>query len=142
MAKVNDISVPSLQNNMPDMVMTEASEVLEPEQVTPTEGNSSVLQTYFNMFKCFIGIGILATPAAIAKVGIIGGALGIIFCGCLNMYTMRLQIVCREKCGSHVTSYSDLGLAVFGQQGKTFVDFCITTSQFGFCIAYLIFIGN
>lgn len=90
MAKVNDISVPSLQNNMPDMVMTEASEAAVPEQVTPTEGNSSVLQTYFNMFKCFIGIGILATPAAIAKVGIIGGALGIIFCGLLNMYTMRL----------------------------------------------------
>ena len=29
------------------------------------EGNTSVAQTYFNMFKCFIGIGILATPSAI-----------------------------------------------------------------------------
>ena len=43
------------------------------------------------MFKCFIGIGILATPSAISQVGIFGGAMGIILCGCLNMYTMRLQ---------------------------------------------------
>lgn len=28
-------------------------------------GNASVLQTYFNMFKIFVGIGILATPASI-----------------------------------------------------------------------------
>ena len=28
------------------------------------------------MFKCFIGIGILATPHAIQDVGIIGGAVG------------------------------------------------------------------
>lgn len=42
------------------------------------------------MFKCFIGIGILATPAAIKQVGIIGGAIGIVVCGLVNMYTMEL----------------------------------------------------
>lgn len=31
----------------------------------PPRGETSVIQTYFNMFKCFIGIGILATPHAI-----------------------------------------------------------------------------
>jgi len=48
------------------------------------------MQTYFNMFKCFIGIGILATPAAVQKVGIFGGAFGIIVCGIIGMYTMKL----------------------------------------------------
>jgi len=42
------------------------------------------------MFKCYIGIGILATPAAIKKVGIIVGALAILVCGIINMYTMNL----------------------------------------------------
>jgi len=51
------------------------------------------------MLKCFIGIGILATPAAIQTVGIVGGALGISFCGILNMYTMKMQIACKEKVG-------------------------------------------
>ena len=33
--------------------------------IVDNQGNTSVMQTYFNMFKCFIGIGILATPSAI-----------------------------------------------------------------------------
>jgi amino acid permease len=42
------------------------------------------------MFKCFVGIGILATPAAIQRVGIFGGIIGILICGLVNLYTMRL----------------------------------------------------
>mmetsp|Transcript_17653 Transcript_17653/g.29828 ORF Transcript_17653/g.29828 Transcript_17653/m.29828 type:complete len:286 (+) Transcript_17653:421-1278(+) len=104
--------------------------------------NASIPQTYFNMFKIFIGIGILATPSSIKQVGVIGGSVGILICGLLNIYTMRCQLKCKDKVGEHVTSYSELGMEVFGPQGKAFVDFCITVSQFGFCIAYLIFIGN
>lgn len=112
------------------------------ENLTETGKDASVLQTYFNLFKCFIGIGILATPSAIKQVGVIGGAMGILICGIINMYTMKLQILCKEKLGNHITSYSELGFAVFGHKGKAFIDFCILISQFGFCIAYLIFIGN
>ena len=107
-----------------------------------TKGDSSVLQTYFNMFKVFIGIGILATPSAISKVGILGGSAAIIACGALNLYTMKMQIEIKKKVGDHITSYSELGQAVLGAKGKAFIDFCITVSQMGFCIAYLIFIGN
>jgi amino acid permease len=92
------------------------------------EGNTSVAQTYFNMFKCFIGIGILATPSAIRQVGLVGGALGIIFCGIVNMYTAKLQLHCQNKVGKHITSYSELGMAILGPRGKTFVDFCMTIS--------------
>ena len=42
----------------------------------------------------------------------------------------------------HIKSYSELGFAIFGPWGKAFIDFCITVSQFGFCIAYLIFVGR
>lgn len=97
------------------------------------------------MFKCFIGIGILATPHAIQDVGIIGGTVVIICCGLLNMYTMSLQIACKEKLaknGKFITSYSEMGFAVYGARGKAFVDLCITISQIGFCIAYLLFIGH
>jgi len=101
-----------------------------------------VLQTYFNTFKCFIGIGILATPAAIAQVGVFGGALGILVCGLINLYTMKMQLACKMKIGNHITSYSELGFAVYGAWGKMCVDSMVTISQFGFCIAYLIFIGK
>jgi proton-coupled amino acid transporter len=55
---------------------------------------------------------------------------------------MFLQVWCKTKLGSHIESYSDLGLAIFGKWGKFFIDLCITISQIGFCIAYLLFIGN
>jgi len=42
------------------------------------------------MLKVFVGIGILATPASFANVGILGGTLGMIFIGCIAAYTMML----------------------------------------------------
>jgi len=42
------------------------------------------------MFKVFVGIGILATPSAFAKVGIIGGLFGVMIVGAINLYTMKL----------------------------------------------------
>ena len=69
----------------------------------------------------------------------------IVFCGCLNLYTMGLQIACKNKLaenGKYITSYSEMGYAVYGPRGKAFVDLCITISQIGFCIAYLLFIGH
>ena len=51
-----------------------------------------------------------------------------IFIGITNMYTMKLQIASRLKIRQKISSYSDLGDAVFGKRGKQFVDFCIMTS--------------
>jgi amino acid permease len=42
------------------------------------------------MFKVFVGIGILATPFSLQKVGVIGGPLCIFLCGIFNVYTMNL----------------------------------------------------
>jgi len=56
-----------------------------------------VVQTYFNTFKCFIGIGILAIPEAFSKVGILGGVVGIIIIGVLNTYTIILTCQCKFK---------------------------------------------
>lgn len=58
------------------------------------------------------------------------------------MYTMILQVECKNKIGSHIESYSELGYAVSGKCTKLFIDFCITTSQIGFCIAYILFVGD
>lgn len=66
------------------------------------KGNVGIVGTCFNIFKCFIGIGLLAIPSAFSEVrlvflskkyvqiGIIGGSIGIILIGCLNYYSMML----------------------------------------------------
>lgn len=78
-------------NNLDDPTkLSDIQPELAGDEPVATEGNTSVLSTYFNMFKCFVGIGILATPAAIKKVGIVGGAVSIFLCGILNLYTMRM----------------------------------------------------
>jgi hypothetical protein len=41
---------------------------------------------------------------------------------------MILQIKIKEKYGSHIESYSELGFTVFGAWGKAFVDVCIFIS--------------
>jgi len=94
------------------------------------------------MLKLFVGIGILATPASFQKVGIIGGVVFMILIGIVAVYTMQLQIAAVIKCKNPVTNYSELGGAVLGESGRKFVDFNILTSQLGFAIAYLIFIGQ
>ena len=71
-----------------------------------------------------------------------GGVLGIAFVGMLNMYTMVLQVECKNKIGNHIESYSELGMAILGPYAKGFIDFCITLSQIGFCIAYILFVGD
>lgn len=88
----------------------------------------SDFKTYINLFKCFVGIGIIATPAAIAKVGMVGGSLAIIFCGLLNIYTMKMQVKCMERAGSTVTSYSELSQKIFGVRGKIITDICLVIS--------------
>ena len=83
--------MPEVINNLDDPTkLSDIQPEFKEEEVVATEGNTSVISTYFNMLKCFVGIGILATPAAIKKVGIVGGAFSILFCGILNLYTMRM----------------------------------------------------
>ena len=94
------------------------------------------------MMKVFVGIGILATPASFGQVGIIAGCMGMILIGVIAMYTMQLQIAAAVKTPGPINNYSELGIAVLGERGKFIVDFCILSSQIGFAIAYLLFIGN
>ncbi|XP_067671087.1 uncharacterized protein [Haliotis asinina] len=39
-------------------------------------------------------------------------------------------------------SYGDVGKIIYGKCGLYIVNFCIFITQFGFCVAYFIFIGN
>jgi amino acid permease len=48
--------------------------------------------TWFNSIKCFLGIGILATPSVYQKIGIVGGNIGMLVVGYISLYTMQLQV--------------------------------------------------
>ena len=51
---------------------------------------TSELETFYNIFKMYVGVGIFTIPYAFAKVGIIGGPVILILFACLSYYTMSL----------------------------------------------------
>jgi hypothetical protein len=55
----------------------------------------------------------------------VGGFVGMNLIGLLNAYTMKLQIAAKIKAKGEITSYSELGGAVMGPVGKTFIDVCM-----------------
>lgn len=91
--------------------------------------NVGIWGTAFNIFKCFVGIGLLALPSAFHHIGIIGGAIGIILIGVINYFTMMMQVKCKVKYeSSFVETYSDLAYVIFGKWGKFTVDVSLYTS--------------
>ena len=74
-------------------VPASATEDLVDEQeppLTDQRRNATRTEPFFSLLKSFFGIGILATPSAFSKVGVIAAILGILVIGFLNEYSMRL----------------------------------------------------
>jgi amino acid permease len=59
--------------------------------------NSDFIHALFNITKCFIGLGILACPAGFKHCGIILGIITIAVSGVLNLYTLIIQGVSKER---------------------------------------------
>ena len=118
----------------------------QPEEDISKKANR--IETFFTLLKSFIGIGILATPYAFMnvsfsfpKAGLVGAVVTIMIIGFLNEYSMQLL----ARLGAmfpRIKSYSDLGMEAYGPRGASFVNCNIILSQVGFCIAYLLFIGE
>ncbi|XP_046557366.1 proton-coupled amino acid transporter 4-like isoform X2 [Haliotis rubra] len=52
-----------------------------------------------------------------------------------------LSVEIREKLLRNL-SYGDVGKIIYGKCGLYYVNFCLFITQFGFCVAYFIFVGN
>ena len=68
--------------------------------------------------------------------------VGLIIIAAIDMYTLALQSWAKDKMGRHVTSYSELGAACYGQKGKLSVDVSLLVTQIGVVIGYLLFVGK
>nr|KYP36576.1 Proton-coupled amino acid transporter 1 [Cajanus cajan] len=75
------------------------------------------------------------------------GLLMIFLVAFLTYYCMMLLVHTRRKLESivgfpKINSFGDLGYAISGHVGKSFIDAMIVISQCGFCVGYLIFIST
>ncbi|KAL3813954.1 hypothetical protein ACJIZ3_015222 [Penstemon smallii] len=110
---------------------------------------SSQPKTFANVFISVVGAGVLGLPYTFMRTGWLTSLLMVFFVAALTYHGMMLLIQTRRRfeesplCGySKISSFGDLGFAVCGSIGRFAVDSMIVLSQAGFCVGYLIFIGN
>lgn len=108
---------------------------------------SSSWKTFCNLFITVVGAGVLGLPYAFKQTGWLEELLILAGVSAAMYYSMMLLVRCRRQMerdsnlGS-IDTYSELGLRTLGKVGQVSVDALILLSQGGFCIAYLIFIGE
>jgi solute carrier family 36 (proton-coupled amino acid transporter) len=97
-----------------------------------------LVKTYIMLLKGFIGTGILYIPK-----NYLNGGWGFSFFAMTSSYV--LAVICalklldaRKKCGG--TSFSDIGVAAYGNLGRILVDIALIVSQVGFTTAFIYFI--
>ncbi|XP_024993444.1 amino acid transporter AVT3B-like [Cynara cardunculus var. scolymus] len=108
---------------------------------------SSTPKTFANVFIAIVGAGVLGLPYTFMRTGWVTGFVMIFAVAGLVYRGMMLLIETRRKLESplsysKINSFGDLGFAVSGPIGRLAVDIMIIASQAGFCVGYLIFIGN
>ncbi|KAG7978466.1 hypothetical protein I3843_05G084500 [Carya illinoinensis] len=122
-----------------------------PREDTPLMGGrqdlSSQSKTFANVFIAIVGAGVLGLPYAFKRTGWVMSLLTLFAVAVLTHHCMMLLVYTRRKLESlqgfsKIASFGDLGFTVCGPIGRFFVDILIILSQTGFCVGYLIFIGN
>ncbi|GFQ03715.1 proton-coupled amino acid transporter 3 [Phtheirospermum japonicum] len=110
---------------------------------------SSQPKTFANVFIAIVGAGVLGLPYTFMRTGWLTSLTTVVFVALLTYHCMMLLIHTRKKLEDSpacafpkIVSFGDLGFAVCGSVGRFAVDSMVVLSQAGFCVGYLIFIGN
>ncbi|KAJ7278601.1 hypothetical protein O6H91_Y382300 [Diphasiastrum complanatum] len=91
---------------------------------------SSKKKTFGNIVISVVGAGVLGLPYTFMRTGWLTGSLVLVIIGYACYYCMMLLVSTRKK------------LDTEGRVGRAVVDFTVVLSQGGFCVGYLIFIGE
>lgn len=122
-----------------------------PREDTPLLGKphplSSQPKTFANVFIAIVGAGVLGLPYAFKRTGWLMSLVMLFSVAALTYHCMMLLVITRRKLEStlgfsKIASFGDLGFTVCGSIGRIVVDIMMVLSQAGFCVSYLIFIGN
>lgn len=109
---------------------------------------SSNTKTLGNIVISIVGSGVLGLPYSFMKSGWLCGFISLIIVALITYYGMMLLVVSRKKLleelqdETAISTYGELGYQVLGSPGQILSDVLIVIAQGGFCVAYLIFIGQ
>ncbi|XP_030461358.1 amino acid transporter AVT3B-like [Syzygium oleosum] len=136
-----------------DKEASSSSQTLKPlpREDTPLLGKprplSSQAKTFANVFIAIVGAGVLGLPYAFKRTGWLTSLLMLFSVAALTYHCMMRVVITRRKLESvdgfsKIACFGDLGFAVCGSIGRMVVDIMMVLSQAGFCVGYLIYIGN
>ncbi|PIN15706.1 Amino acid transporter [Handroanthus impetiginosus] len=145
-------------NSEPRNLSSNSSHSLPTENTPLLPGNgepqnlSSQLKTIANVFLSVVGAGVLGLPYTFMRTGWVTSLIMVFSVAALTYRGMMLLVHTRRRLKDvpdgasgrplETASFGDLGFNVGGPVGRFFVDCMIVLSQAGFCVGYLIFIGN
>lgn len=92
------------------------------------------------------GAGMLGLPYAFKRSGTVEGAVFLVMIAFLSWHAIMTLLQTRrflvESRHERAATYGDVAEAAYGQLGRTTVNLLLVLSQTGFCVAYLVFIGQ
>lgn len=109
-------------------------------EVSPPRGTAGLPQTALAVLKSFVGSGITFLPGAFAQGGWLFSTPVILTIAMVNAICIWLLLDCRRQTGC--PSFGEIAMLAAGPKGKYIVQISIVVSQFGFCIAYFIFVSQ
>lgn len=85
----------------------------------------------------------MGLPYAFAQGGMLTSVVSIVVISLIATFCVHMLVDAkRSLSGANVQTFSDVGQATFGRAGRLVVVLALGFSQLGFCVAYLIFIGE
>ena len=105
----------------------------------PQSEKSSNLQTSVNLFKCSVGIGVLALPYYFNAAGYLLSSILMIIITSLSFYTTLKIIELAELKGLKETNYETLYKEDVGKWAFFYFEICMGVSYGGVCACYVIF---
>jgi len=128
----HNISPPSFHDIPRDSAVSKSSSIDE---------KSGELEISCNLFKSFVGIGILSLSYGMKEAGIILANLLIILCSFLTFWSISVCVKVVDHMNVKVVSFSDLCYLVTGRWGFITARFCVVVLQVGVCAVYCSFFG-
>lgn len=117
-----------------------------PVEVVKEKKLASNPRTFINSLTCFIGAATYTLPACFQNIGVIGGAVMLLFAAMASLHCMFLLIDCKLYLENvqqkKIKTYGDIGYYTFGVFGARMVDSFIMITQFGFCVCYFIVVSQ
>lgn len=112
------------------------------------EGRQRVVtttQTLVNLFKVYLGSGILGLPAAFRSGGLLASILVMCAVSVFTTHSMMMLVRAKrraEQKNPDIVSFTDIAYLTYGRIGARLVDCLLMFTQYGFCCVYVVFVSQ